>query len=147
MNRITLILATIAVSAAQLAAADPAKNIVLILTDDLGWADTTLYGKTSLYETPNIERLAARGMTLSRAYASPICSPTPGGQAGAELDIEKLRSSLRERSAESLASESGHAAVQRRSDQKMNAPVPFFVCGVLNEKGGVMRTATFRSNS
>ncbi len=52
-------------------------NIVLILADDLGWADTTLYGKTSLYETPNIERLAARGMTFTNAYtASPICSPT-----------------------------------------------------------------------
>ena len=54
----------------------PAKNIVLILADDLGWADTTLYGKTSLYETPNIERLAKRGMTFTDAYASPICSPT-----------------------------------------------------------------------
>ena len=43
----------------------PAKNIVLILADDLGWADTTLYGKTSLYETPNIERLAKRGRTAS----------------------------------------------------------------------------------
>ncbi|MEM1226437.1 MAG: sulfatase [Planctomycetota bacterium] len=58
------------------AAAESPKNIVLILADDLGWADTTLYGKTSLYETPNIERLAARGMTFSSAYASPICSPT-----------------------------------------------------------------------
>jgi len=57
-------------------AAGMPKNIVLILADDLGWADTTLYGKTSLYETPNIERLAARGMTFTRAYASPICSPT-----------------------------------------------------------------------
>ena len=57
-------------------AAEPPKNIVLILADDLGWADTTLYGKTSLYETPNIQRLAARGMTFSSAYASPICSPT-----------------------------------------------------------------------
>ena len=55
---------------------EPPKNIVLILADDLGWADTTLYGKTSLYETPNIQRLAARGMTFSDAYASPICSPT-----------------------------------------------------------------------
>ncbi|MDF1841814.1 MAG: sulfatase [Rubripirellula sp.] len=52
------------------------KNVVLILADDLGWADTTLFGKTSFYETPNIERLAARGMTFSNAYASPICSPT-----------------------------------------------------------------------
>lgn len=52
-------------------------NLVLILADDLGWSDTTLYGKTSLYETPNIERLAARGMTFTNAYAAaPICSPT-----------------------------------------------------------------------
>ena len=58
------------------AAAESPTNIVLILADDLGWADTTLYGKTSFYETPNIERLAARGMTFSSAYASPICSPT-----------------------------------------------------------------------
>jgi len=62
---------------ATAAAAGPPKNIVLILADDLGWADTTLYGKTSLYETPNIQRLAERGMTFTNAYAaSPICSPT-----------------------------------------------------------------------
>ena len=52
-------------------------NIIFILADDLGWADTTLYGKTSLYQTPNLERLAQRGMTFTRAYAnSPLCSPT-----------------------------------------------------------------------
>jgi arylsulfatase A-like enzyme len=52
-------------------------NIVFILADDLGWADTTLYGHTSLYRTPNLERLAKRGMTFTRAYAaSPLCSPT-----------------------------------------------------------------------
>lgn len=52
-------------------------NVILILADDLGWADTTLYGKTKLYETPNLERLAARGMTFKRAYSnSPLCSPT-----------------------------------------------------------------------
>ncbi|MCH5376233.1 MAG: sulfatase, partial [Planctomycetes bacterium] len=52
-------------------------NILFILADDLGWADTTLYGHTRFYRTPNIERLAKRGMTFSRAYsASPLCSPT-----------------------------------------------------------------------
>ncbi len=52
-------------------------NIVLILADDLGWADTTLYGHTTLYETPNLQRLAARGMTFTQAYAAhPLCSPT-----------------------------------------------------------------------
>ena len=52
-------------------------NIVFILADDLGWADTSLYGHTRLYQTPHIERLAKRGMTFTRAYsASPLCSPT-----------------------------------------------------------------------
>ncbi|MBI2478553.1 MAG: sulfatase-like hydrolase/transferase, partial [Planctomycetia bacterium] len=52
-------------------------NVVIILADDLGWSDTTLYGTTKFYETPNIERLAARGMTFTHAYsASPLCSPT-----------------------------------------------------------------------
>lgn len=52
-------------------------NILFILADDLGWADTTLYGQTQLYETPNLEKLASRGMTFTRAYtANPLCSPT-----------------------------------------------------------------------
>lgn len=52
-------------------------NLVFILADDLGWADTTLYGHTKYYRTPNLERLAKRGMLFTRAYsASPLCSPT-----------------------------------------------------------------------
>ena len=52
-------------------------NVLFILADDLGWSDTTLYGNTQLYQTPHLERLAARGMTFTRAYsASPLCSPT-----------------------------------------------------------------------
>ncbi len=52
-------------------------NVVFILADDLGWSDTTLFGTTKLYETPNIQRLANRGMTFTQAYSdSPLCSPT-----------------------------------------------------------------------
>jgi arylsulfatase A-like enzyme len=52
-------------------------NIVFILADDLGWSDTTLFGTTKFYQTPNVERLAKRGMLFTRAYsASPLCSPT-----------------------------------------------------------------------
>jgi arylsulfatase A-like enzyme len=55
----------------------PRPNILFILADDLGWADTTLNGHTKLYRTPNLERLAKRGMMFTRAYsASPLCSPT-----------------------------------------------------------------------
>jgi arylsulfatase A-like enzyme len=55
----------------------PRMNVLFILADDLGWADTSLYGHTKFYQTPNLDRLARRGMTFTRAYsASPLCSPT-----------------------------------------------------------------------
>ena len=51
-------------------------NVILFMADDLGWRDSSLYGST-FYETPNLERLARRGMMFSNAYAAaPICSPT-----------------------------------------------------------------------
>jgi arylsulfatase A-like enzyme len=53
-------------------------NLVFILADDLGWRDTDLYG-SRYYETPNVDRLATRGMMFDQAYAAaPICSPTRG---------------------------------------------------------------------
>jgi arylsulfatase A-like enzyme len=70
--------ALLLVAVSPLRAADRSKmNVVFILADDLGWSDTTLYGTTKFYETPNIERLAARGMKFTNAYAAnPVCSPT-----------------------------------------------------------------------
>jgi len=51
-------------------------NIIFILADDLGWVDTTVYG-SKFYETPNVDRLAKKGMRFSDAYAAnPLCSPT-----------------------------------------------------------------------
>ncbi|MFN7927351.1 MAG: sulfatase [Blastocatellia bacterium] len=51
-------------------------NIVLVLIDDYGWADTGCYGST-YHRTPNIDRLATRGMRFTDAYAAaPVCSPT-----------------------------------------------------------------------
>lgn len=93
------------------AAAESPRNIVFILADDLGWADTTLYGKTSLYETPNIERLAARGMAFSSAYASPICSPTRAsimtGQSPARHGMTAPAAHLEAERFEAVASETG----------------------------------------
>jgi arylsulfatase A-like enzyme len=51
-------------------------NIVMLLIDDLGARDLGGYG-SSFYETPNLDRLAERGVRFDRAYASaPVCSPT-----------------------------------------------------------------------
>lgn len=60
-----------------LSAEERKPNVLFILADDLGWSDTTLHGTTKLYRTPNIERLAQRGMLFPNAYSSsPLCSPT-----------------------------------------------------------------------
>ncbi|WP_121353551.1 arylsulfatase B [Flavisolibacter nicotianae] len=52
-------------------------NIVFILADDLGWGDVGFHG--SEIKTPNLDRLAAEGVVLSRYYTAPICSPTRAG--------------------------------------------------------------------
>jgi len=51
-------------------------NIVMIIVDDLGWRDLGCYG-SELYDTPNVDALAAQGLSFSNAYASsPLCTPT-----------------------------------------------------------------------
>ena len=51
-------------------------NIVFFLADDMGWMDSSVYG-SQYYDTPNMERLAKRGMRFTDAYAAnPLCSPT-----------------------------------------------------------------------
>ena len=42
-------------------------NIVLIIADDLGWADVG-YNGAEFYETPNIDKFAADGMIFNRFY-------------------------------------------------------------------------------
>ncbi len=56
-------------------AAERPPNFVVILADDLGWADAGCYGNT-FNETPHIDRLAREGMRFTQFYAGPVCSPT-----------------------------------------------------------------------
>lgn len=51
-------------------------NVIVILADDLGATDLTCTG-SRFYETPHIDRLAARGMRFTQGYAAcTVCSPT-----------------------------------------------------------------------
>ncbi|MDE0110307.1 MAG: sulfatase [Bryobacterales bacterium] len=76
--RTTVQLACIGLVAMFQPAAMPAQppNIVLILVDDLGWADLSCYGNRYI-DTPHIDRLASRGVRFTDAYsAAPVCAPT-----------------------------------------------------------------------
>lgn len=55
---------------------DRPPNIIIIMTDDLGWGDIGLNG-TSLIDTPNIDRIGKEGIQLTSFYAgSNVCSPS-----------------------------------------------------------------------
>ncbi len=58
-------------------AADGPTNVVVIVVDDLGFMDVELNNPESFYETPNLKKLAKRGMRFTQGYAAcPVCSPT-----------------------------------------------------------------------
>lgn len=51
-------------------------NIVVFLSDDHTWRDSSVYGSTDI-QTPNMERVAQAGMTFNRAYVmSSSCAPS-----------------------------------------------------------------------
>lgn len=71
------------VAAAGSPAARQRPNLVLIMADDLGWADVG-YNQSAelrairddLARTPEIDRLSEQGLRFDRFYAQPICTPT-----------------------------------------------------------------------
>ncbi len=80
-----LVLCWVAVGWVHLATASaladrPAKpNVLLLLTDDLGWQDVGCYDidEPTPFETPNIDQLATRGMKFWQAYSpAPTCAPS-----------------------------------------------------------------------
>lgn len=50
-------------------------NVVLMITDDVGYGDIGSYGSPDI-KTPNIDRLAIEGVRLTDFYAAPQCTPT-----------------------------------------------------------------------
>ena len=62
-------------------------NIILILTDDMGYGDVGCYGG-KFAPTPNIDRLAKEGIRFTQYYSSaPICSPAHSLEMRADSPI------------------------------------------------------------
>lgn len=63
----------------EMAEASSGPNVILILADDLGFADVGFQGARD-FATPNIDRLAASGIRFTSGYVShPFCSPSRAG--------------------------------------------------------------------
>ena len=82
MNRLLSFVLLICTGIATSCFAENRPNIVLIMADDLGGMDLSIYGN-EFNETPNIDTLAEQGMVFNHAYAAPVCSATRASiQAG-----------------------------------------------------------------
>lgn len=82
----------VSASSARAQETSPARpNIIIMMADDMGWADIdfairlgedangdeVIYPGTPHWDTPNLAAMSANGLTFSRMYAqSPVCSPT-----------------------------------------------------------------------
>ena len=78
MKCILLTVLLLAPLAALQAAEEPAKkpNILILLADDLGWADVCFNGSKEI-PTPHLDSLARNGVRSSAGYVTaPQCSPT-----------------------------------------------------------------------
>ena len=63
------------VSLALHAQTPPRPNIVVFLSDDMGWEQVGFNGGAEV-PTPNIDRIADEGVKLTQFYVQPVCSPT-----------------------------------------------------------------------
>ena len=77
MKSLLLLLACLC---ASLAAAAPKPNILLIYSDDHGWADLGAQGVDKDIRTPHLDQLARDGVRFTRGYVSaPQCVPSRAG--------------------------------------------------------------------
>jgi len=67
-------LLTLTGSAAQVLSADNRPNVVIILSDDMGFSDIGSFG--SEIKTPNLDALAEEGVRFTQFYTHASCSPT-----------------------------------------------------------------------
>jgi arylsulfatase A-like enzyme len=67
-------LGTVALNLPALAQRAKQPNIVLIMSDDMGFSDIGCYGGES--ETPNLDQLAANGLRFTQFYNTARCCPT-----------------------------------------------------------------------
>ena len=63
-------------------------NFILVVADDLGYADLSLNGSMQIH-TPNIDLLAEKGANFTQGYvSSAVCSPSRAGILTGKNQVE-----------------------------------------------------------
>ena len=75
MRKIILLLTSLIISLATLGEGRP--NIIIVFTDDQGYADLGIHGAVKDIKTPNLDKLALSGVRCTSGYiTAPQCSPS-----------------------------------------------------------------------
>jgi arylsulfatase A-like enzyme len=97
-------------------------NIILMLSDDQGWAGLSVAmhpeiegSRSTIHHTPNLEKLAAQGMRFSMGYSpAPVCSPT-------RISIQTGKSPAQLHWTKAAPAEPGHKLTEPRLIKSLSA--------------------------
>jgi arylsulfatase A-like enzyme len=97
-HNLPILIALLLASLAQLSAAEPKLNVLLILSDDQSYPHVGCYGNKDVM-TPNLDKFAAQGMRFDRAYvACPQCVPSRAsiftGRSPVDINMSRFSSPL-----------------------------------------------------
>ena len=116
-------------------------NIVFFLVDDYGWPESSVpygeevYPRNLQFHTPNMERLARKGVILTQAYACPVSTPTRtsimSGMNAAHSHITNWTSMARDEPSDAVGGKNGAAVYEeldtdifRRPEWNINGLCP-----------------------
>ena len=118
-------------------------NIVFFLVDDYGWPESSVpygeevYPRNLQFHTPNMERLARKGVILTQAYACPVSTPTRtsimSGMNAAHSHITNWTSMARDEPSDAVGGKNGAAVYEELDTDIFRRP----------ETGGIVPLASF----
>ncbi len=133
MLRILVFAATMLIGLPVMSAERP--NIVFMMSDDQAWNGLSVamhpgleWSRSSVVETPHLERLAAQGMRFSAAYApASVCSPT-------RISLQTGKSPVALHWTKAAPPETGHKMIEPRNIKQID-PSEVTIAELLREAG------------
>ena len=139
---LSLLLPLVIASSLSAAETAPTPNIIVMLIDDMGIMDTSVpfltdasgkpkrYPLNDFYRTPNMERLAARGVRFNQFNSMSVCSPT-------RISLLTGQNAARHRTTNWINPDQDNAGPQGPADWNWNGLQPGAVTlpGLLRERG------------